>query len=522
MITRLEHRSLLLMLLGIVATACHDERGGPAEPDQVFQASREGPEVYAPPGSIDAVFLEVNDEVPGFAGMVRENGEPVFLLVEGSRADQARAALHALLPDRGLDAARGNWRQADYEWRDLARWHAAVLPLLTRDDVVFTDANEALNRIMIGVLKGTDEAAVVEEAVKLGVPGEALVLTTTEPPVAVQTLRDRIRPTRGGLRVNEDGPECTLGFNVLWGAVRTFMTAAHCTGQVGQLDGSSFYQDTWNLSYDSIGIEYMDPPLSGIGAFCPADREDCRWSDAALVVYADAVAWDKGGLARTASPDRWNGSRDIYAWFRITGKYNPPVMGDTLHKMGATTGWTYGDVAQTCRHYALDDGHGRRYLMCQDLVNAGVYYGDSGSPVFRRLLGDSVQLAGILWGGDPVGTGPGARFIFSRIGAVEQDFGATLDVLAPPPPPPPMTVTISGPTTWPPYQMVTVTTSVSNGTPPYSYAWLINGAPYPGCGNKSWCDKTMGGPGTSVYFYVTVTGGDGRQASDYHIVMAPY
>lgn len=90
----------------------------------------------------------------------------------------------------------------------------------------------------------------------------------------------------------------------------------------------------------------------------------------------------------------------------------------------------------------------------------------------------------------------------------------------PPPPPPPLTVNVSGPSTWPAYQMVTVTALASGGTPPYNYAWLVNGAPYPGCGNKSWCDKTMGAPGTSVYFYCTVTDSQQHQASDYHIVIA--
>lgn len=87
-----------------------------------------------------------------------------------------------------------------------------------------------------------------------------------------------------------------------------------------------------------------------------------------------------------------------------------------------------------------------------------------------------------------------------------------------PPPPPPMTVTISGPSTWPPYQVVTVQALVSYGTPPLNYAWKVNGAT--ACGSQSWCSRAMGARGTSVYFYVTVTDHDGDQASDYHIVTA--
>jgi hypothetical protein len=67
---------------------------------------------------------------------------------------------------------------------------------------------------------------------------------------------------------------------------------------------------------------------------------------------------------------------------------------------------------------------------------------------------------------------------------------------------------------------VTVQALASGGTSPYSYVWLVNGAPYPGCGNKSWCDKAMDAPGTSLYFRVTVTDSQQRQATDDHIVFA--
>lgn len=88
--------------------------------------------------------------------------------------------------------------------------------------------------------------------------------------------------------------------------------------------------------------------------------------------------------------------------------------------------------------------------------------------------------------------------------------------------PTPMTVTISGPSTWPAYQMVTVQAFVSHGDPTFTYVWRVNGSPYGGCGDKSWCDKTMGPPGSSVFFQVTVTDKWGKQATDYHMVIAQW
>jgi len=209
---------LALLAIAFVGIACTEEGPRLVDPEPVFQALPSQAEFFAPPGSIDAVFLEVNGDVPGFAGMIIEDGKPVLLLVEGSRAEQALAALQGRLPDRSLSAGEVTWRQAQYEWREMARWHAAVLPMLTRREVVFSDADEALNRIVLGVVEGTNEEAVLEEAVRRGVPREAVVVKTTERPVPLQTLEDRIRPTRGGLRVNDGVPwGCTLGFNVNWG-----------------------------------------------------------------------------------------------------------------------------------------------------------------------------------------------------------------------------------------------------------------------------------------------------------------
>jgi hypothetical protein len=461
---------------------------------------------FAPEGSIDAVFLQVNNEVAGFAGVVREEGVRVLLLTDGGRFYEARSALASRLPGRQFESATV-WRPVDYEWRELASWHAAVIPLLALDEVLSTDANERLNRLVVGVRAASDMLVVREAAARRGIPAAALVLRVATRPVQLVDLEDRVRPTVGGLRINDGGAgDCTMGFNVTYGGVRRFMTNSHCTADYGEVDGRAFYQDDHGVSGDSVGVESVDPPLMDFGTFCPTGREDCRWSDAAMVSYASGVTRRKGGIAKTTASHRWNGSSTIAGNFTISGKYNPPSVGDTLHKMGATTGWTYGDVDETCENWDVSPGN-VFFLMCQDFVNAGAWHGDSGSPVFQLLANDTVKLAGILWGGDPPDTVSNGRFIFSRIGNVEEDFGTALDVVGGAP----LSVYIVGNSEVPPETSCTWQAFASGGQGPYSYSWsgvLWGSGTGTGLGNF-----ITGEVSASGYLYVSVSSSDGQLAN---------
>lgn len=71
----------------------------------------------------------------------------------------------------------------------------------------------------------------------------------------------------------------------------------------------------------------------------------------------------------------------------IFGEISNPVQGDSVHKIGQTTGWTYGVVTNTCVTFARDfsdysSSYGQVILSCQDLADYGRNSGDSGAPVF--------------------------------------------------------------------------------------------------------------------------------------------
>ena len=93
------------------------------------------------------------------------------------------------------------------------------------------------------------------------------------------------------------------------------------------------------------------------------------------------------------------------------------LKGETVNKVGRTTGWSQGMVTATC----VDTGVSRTKIvqLCQTHVSATVGSGDSGSPVFKLGGGagaDDVSLSGILWGGNNAGT----SLVFSPLANIQR------------------------------------------------------------------------------------------------------
>jgi hypothetical protein len=88
-----------------------------------------------------------------------------------------------------------------------------------------------------------------------------------------------------------------------------------------------------------------------------------------------------------------------------------------VNKVGRTTGWTAGNITNTCVNTGVS---GTSIVqLCQTFVSAGVGAGDSGSDVFKITSSPNVKLAGILWGGNSNGT----LFVYSPLANVIQDLG---------------------------------------------------------------------------------------------------
>ena len=406
MLTKRTLGFLLIAILGGTAAGAQDD-GLPTEM----------------PLTIDEEYARMAERVPGFGGLYLDE----------------RGTTHVYLVDLALErevqslGERVEVHQGDYDFRDLYAWKNELRSFLSREGMVSLDIDESRNRLvlaaeppfadrlrneLIGLLRPTS------------VPAAAVLVEVGELPEPMADLQDRIRPIPSGVQIrNENQGGCTLGVNTTRFGVRGFVTNSHCTGNMGVVEGTLFYQkDVW--WEDRVGVEEVDPPFIPSSAFYPSgmcpDKFRCRYSDSAFVAYDDAALSEGGNVALPASCLNPAGTLEIGTAlprlpFTDASYANPPI-GAILHKVGRTTGCTLGPLKQTCSDIILpanidgDLSSNTRMLLCQNQVLAAVNPGDSGSPVFRRL-GNGAVLEGLLWGKSA------NRFLYSPWSSVILELG---------------------------------------------------------------------------------------------------
>lgn len=395
----------------------------------------------ARPRTLDEEFSAVAQEVPGFGGMFYdESGDLVLYLTDPSRVTAATEALvrrfgsEILAPSARSPLTQVRVRQGQYDYRRLHSWYNTIVRSLSIQGVVLFDIQEAWNRIHIQFesQSALDNARERMASLDLDLDPGALVLTVGPPiGLASHTVQDRIRPIVGGIQVVSEqvpGSFCTLGFNVLYEPAlnKGWVTASHCSSVRGDV-GDDFHQANVN---NHVGMEVKDPPFFE-GGECPAGRR-CRYSDALIVWTDPGVPDDLGRIAKTQFARQYDpGSLEIdhtYPHFTIVQWAQFTFVGQYLEKVGRTTGWTVGDVAETC--VAVDIPLTDITMLCTDFVKALAQPGDSGSPVFWMDWGYpfwEVRLHGVLWGRRFVDGLP--QFAFSRISWINAELGHVLQDL---------------------------------------------------------------------------------------------
>lgn len=316
-----------------------------------------------------------------------------------------------LTPDDAAFAAYG---------QDAAALFAGVTPeVMALAGTVFADHDEASGLLVFGVENQSAARGVETALARRGVPATSYEVRITDPiHFMSDNLRSVHRPTVGGIQIHWSNYVCTLGFSVDHAGGRSMITNSHCTEQQGTTGTTEYNQPSRTDAPDAIAVEADDPSYFK-GGECSRGKV-CRYSDSSRALYASGIASD----AKIAKTDGLNsGSLTVAGHFGITSQDNTNThFSGTVQKVGRTTGWTSGDVTNTCATVNVSGSNIQ--LLCQTIVQNSnaviVQGGDSGSPVFTGS--SNVTLVGILWGGNSAGD----LFVFSPFKSIQDELG-TMD-----------------------------------------------------------------------------------------------
>ena len=403
--------------------------------------------------NLDEEFVALSKDIAGFGGLFINEQGLLTVLVQAQHLSRVRPAVQGALapvleraPALAEAAGRGMVVEgSEYSFADLYVWKLRAHALLGIPGLSGIDADEVRNRVRIAV---EDEAAagrVREALTKLDIPVEAVFIQTGQRVAEAVKLTDHWVLVEGGFEigVSQTGL-CTLGFSAYRGGKLGFVTAAHCTTIYGAVDGTQVYQDSYGNGSEYIGYETVDPAFSyygsggggparqggGLSPFVPSDDGMLHRKSDSAFIRSVTTGVNMPVIARTVSRSRTLGSITRSGAFRINDEARSyeNVAGMELNKIGRTTGWTYGYIQGTCMTFSVQGNN--RVLDCQYIVDAGVYDGDSGSPVFAWSgNGENVTLHGVLWGclitdGSDDCPTTNQSFIYSPINGVESDLGA--------------------------------------------------------------------------------------------------
>ncbi len=279
--------------------------------------------------------------------------------------------------------ARGTvqYRTVAFDYPALRGWARSASAVLTDPGVVTLGIIARTNSIQIGVATAGDVTKVTATLNGLGIPAAAVDLQIVGSVSDQTDLDDKIRPFPGGVIVNDD---CTVGAIVeARESDDGFLTASHCTNIFGgNGDGTNFYQhENIRGQTNHVGNETADGDLYqyGSGAACPSPLW-CRYSDAAFISLDDTTDDYYGAIARTTGYGSTTISSSTPRFLLNEPALTAPIEGDTVHIMGAVSGWLRGEVLDECSWLAGPGANQRR--LCMMVADYNSDNGDSGAPVF--------------------------------------------------------------------------------------------------------------------------------------------
>jgi hypothetical protein len=424
----------IVAVLGLLV-GCTDDPTEPNTPPETSSKQSGTPTEGVRPG--EAEFFELAGRFPAFAGIfVNSEGDLVVNVTDPAAEASVRAAVAPIQAriarNRPGTARRIVSQQVDYSFSQLADWRNRLIPVISQiTGFVALDLDERRNLIWLGVRPADEQAARATLAAKLpeiGVPSQAVEVSPSEAGTARAgtSLNERHRPLFGGIRIETSSSACTLGVTAAhWPGVPYqyrvgFITASHCSDRLWYPDNTQFDQHEYLTTYDNyVGTEYLDPDADSCGNIW-AWYSDCRQSDANFVSTKDIAEIRLGKIAKTTErcSGNWYCTPNLASdTLQIVADAVDLYAGFTIDKMGITSGWTTGEITNTCVEHLFAGG----LLQCAYYATTFIDSGDSGGPFFDYYpaRGNDVYIAGFVHGW--IDTSSGRKSVFSSIMGVRNE-----------------------------------------------------------------------------------------------------
>ena len=454
------------------------------------------------------MFADLATAAPSAAGLYfASDGGLHVLVVRPADDGAARAAVASMMSKGRIKSERRNQsppvtiERAQFTFAELSDWRDLESDSVLTDlpGLVMLDLDERRNRVVVGIAldaPASTRAAIQSRSARLGIDSGAVVIenmpalklqSSAPTPMALSlspgvTLNSNFDSLVGGIDVRMNGAgTCTSGPIVEHNGVPKMVLPTHCSTTWGGLDNTTV-SNGGNLR----GVESDDPAWYWCGV------NHCRDSDASLFQLNSPSYpnYKRGRIARPTS--RSNTAYGplvvdtINPYFEVAAiDLDNTIVGQEVQKVGHVTGWTYGNVTETCANiykgsfpppYDLT-----RCAYKADYISDG---GDSGSPVFKWSSGNSVLLLGTHIGRDGDAS-------FSKFSRIASEMGGSMLVAAVDERP--LGVQISGPNYLPVSTAGQWLANQYGGTGPYTFTWTVDGQTITNTSTLDFTFQTTGG-----------------------------